>query len=586
MTKKWNVRSLALLARMIGQKSGVEVVFDPRAQTASTDSKKVTLPVVRNIGSEDEAMLIVGLVDHESAHCRHTNFEMIPANQVEMIIWNTIEDVWIEREQAKAYPGCFRNIVGSMEVMTKLGWYGGPRAGTTQGVTAAFRGFLLHKLLARHYGLQDLGEFAEAWQAVLVSLLGADVVDRLWSKALEVDEVVSSAEALALARKLLDILRETAEQDAKSQTAESEEASQDDQDDRDGQADQGDKKNEAGQGASGSSGAQGDDAQPGQAGPDGNGKSPAENAQAILDGEGGSSSPGSCDRGEMIVQALMAAGAMGTTDGDCSHSMMFAAGASGSTSLKMVPRKVGLDSYHEQAKQMARPVAVKLGGKLDALLESKVVELEAYRRSGRWVSPRKLPGLKLGKPAVFRSRDEVEGINIAVQVLLDASGSMFSSHGSVTPMVMAAAPTMALLGVLELYDVPSGVATFGTGYCVIKDFHESWLSCKEFSMTQEMGGTSTDLALIRVFDQLLRREEERKLLLLVTDGCPARVDATISVLEESKRHAPHVEFAFVFIGALGRTFANELTQRGYHVATTSDPEALAQVLFEAVKNAA
>ena len=120
MTKKWNVRSLALLARMIGQKSGVEVVFDPRAQTASTDSKKVTLPVVRNIGSEDEAMLIVGLVDHESAHCRHTNFEMIPANQVEMIIWNTIEDVWIEREQAKAYPGCFRNIVGSMEVMTKL----------------------------------------------------------------------------------------------------------------------------------------------------------------------------------------------------------------------------------------------------------------------------------------------------------------------------------------------------------------------------------------------------------------------------------------------------------------------------------
>ena len=113
----------------------------------------------------------------------------------------------------------------------------------------------LAPLLARHYGLQDLGEFAEAWQAVLVSLLGADVVDRLWSKALEVDEVVSSAEALALARKLLDILRETAEQDAKSQTAESEETSQDDQDDRDGQADQGDKKNEAGQGASGSSGA-------------------------------------------------------------------------------------------------------------------------------------------------------------------------------------------------------------------------------------------------------------------------------------------------------------------------------------------
>ena len=121
--------ALAATASILGHKHGIEVVLDPRANTASTDGKRITLPVVTTLGNEDHVALIEGLVDHEAMHVRHTDFSVLQNGTFSPLVaslGNLIEDVWGEREQAVIYPGCARSIRKSMEVMIKLGWYRGP----------------------------------------------------------------------------------------------------------------------------------------------------------------------------------------------------------------------------------------------------------------------------------------------------------------------------------------------------------------------------------------------------------------------------------------------------------------------------
>lgn len=208
--RKTSLRALTLIARILGRKRGVEVIFDPNAQTASTDSKVIRLPVFETVGGSDEAVLINGLVDHESAHCRFTNFDVVGRIRSPILhsLHNIVEDVWIEREQARIYPGCWENITGSMDVMIGRGMYTSPDAASTGSKPRVFVNCILHYMLARHYGndVPQLQPMAKAWAMELSKVIGVDKAKEALSLTHEVDRVRDTKHAFVVAEKLVKFL--------------------------------------------------------------------------------------------------------------------------------------------------------------------------------------------------------------------------------------------------------------------------------------------------------------------------------------------------------------------------------------------
>ena len=128
------VRSLGLVAKMIGATVGVEIVFDPKITTAATDCRtKIFLPVLTDTGTEEDAELLKGLVLHEAAHCAETDPEISQTCRKESgplgnALRNMYEDGRIEKAQALVYPGIPPMIDKALQVLVKRGVYEKPKA--------------------------------------------------------------------------------------------------------------------------------------------------------------------------------------------------------------------------------------------------------------------------------------------------------------------------------------------------------------------------------------------------------------------------------------------------------------------------
>ncbi|UDQ99448.1 VWA domain-containing protein [Lentisphaerota bacterium WC36G] len=104
-------QALPLVAGVLGQRYGVEVTIG--GNTAYTDGKRINLPSLPVECDEVLMHLIRGWVDHESAHIRHTNFELIKGKRLsdlEKNILNIFEDWRVERELSNQYIGCKNNF--------------------------------------------------------------------------------------------------------------------------------------------------------------------------------------------------------------------------------------------------------------------------------------------------------------------------------------------------------------------------------------------------------------------------------------------------------------------------------------------
>jgi cobalamin biosynthesis protein CobT len=97
---------MAVFASGIGRKHGIKVVFD-NYSTALTDGKTVVLPLT----SKENSWIIRGYLDHEVGHVRLSDLSIIPkATPFHRTLWNTLEDIRIEKEMAGLYPGMQTNF--------------------------------------------------------------------------------------------------------------------------------------------------------------------------------------------------------------------------------------------------------------------------------------------------------------------------------------------------------------------------------------------------------------------------------------------------------------------------------------------
>jgi cobalamin biosynthesis protein CobT len=106
------MRSLPLLAAVLGDAYGVEVVIGC-GDSAHTDGKTIHLPSLPLEGDTTALALARGLLDHEAAHIRETDFAALRRWSPPPLahhIWNSLEDWRVEKRLAELFPGCRQNF--------------------------------------------------------------------------------------------------------------------------------------------------------------------------------------------------------------------------------------------------------------------------------------------------------------------------------------------------------------------------------------------------------------------------------------------------------------------------------------------
>ena len=111
MQMKDIMNCLPLVASVLSKKYGVNVIVG--GDTAFTEGKNIHIPTLPISSDEHVLCMVRGFIDHESAHIRFTDFDLLAKEKLDTLtfhIFNTIEDWRVENELAKLFPGSQVNL--------------------------------------------------------------------------------------------------------------------------------------------------------------------------------------------------------------------------------------------------------------------------------------------------------------------------------------------------------------------------------------------------------------------------------------------------------------------------------------------
>jgi cobalamin biosynthesis protein CobT len=200
-------------------------------------------------------------------------------------------------------------------------------------------------------------------------------------------------------------------------------------------------------------------------------------------------------------------------------------------------KHAGLAKTHLQAEQ--RPNYMELnavGGRLRYNLKklfdnSGTSEHQRNRRTGS-INVQALHSIAAGNDRVFKRRLDVEGIDSAVVIVVDCSGSMFPTKAdpAESPINNALATCVALVESLNAAQVSTAVLTFGCETAVLKGFNApAKRLVADVPRIRPAGGTNDYFAVRLAHEMLLGRTEKRKVCFVITDGRGDVADTTAQV---------------------------------------------------------
>lgn len=179
--------------------------------------------------------------------------------------------------------------------------------------------------------------------------------------------------------------------------------------------------------------------------------------------------------------------------------------------------------------------AQSVGRALRSIVETTVATPVRHTNCGRLVDRKRLAGLAACDPRIFLRKGEEHGVDTAVMILLDRSGSMGDIDES--SLIAALSLTMSLRKLPRVKSALAGFP-FGRNSSLKGDSHfAAWSKAvgfdesvnKRLAEISELygtyGGTPIEEAITGATRELLRRPETRKVLLCVTDGYFPRVEA-------------------------------------------------------------
>ncbi len=525
MKKNPLLGALPIIAKALGRQLGVEVVIGARRQ-AGTDGKIIHLPPLP-AESEPLAVLANGYVDHEAAHVRYTDFVVVKPDGLAGRLANLLEDIRIERALGAAYPGSRRNLaalVGYLEA--HLPGVPPPEASIAHQVLGALQVLLRVRLLDQ----EVLAAGAAVMEARLDALLPEGAVVKLLALAFEVRHAASTAEVIALAERIVAMLREEARPPSPPPSLPSSD------DPSGGPPSPSGDPSEAGPAA-----ASGDPAarQPSPSDDPLGGQPPSASDLSEASPLGSPPVAGGGEGSQGAQQAALAALLEAREGGDVAsidvgaraRDRLNALAASHPSTRAVLAEYDDPPSNRDPigAVARARAATALLRRRLGVLVQASRDE-DAWRaRRGHRLDPTGLYRLSTGDPARFARRDEREAPATAVGLLLDRSGSMHGRMDLAGQAVLATA-----LAVEDIDGVSCWAAAFPgrhpDGVLPLKGFAERARRVAGRFDLAAGGGTPLANALWRAGYELSQRPEPRRLLVVATDGEPDDVGAAQRII--------------------------------------------------------
>jgi cobaltochelatase CobT len=203
------LRSLVLVAWAFGRSTGVKIAIG--GDRAFTDGETVTIPAVDE--NNPRAMQLVwGYLAHEAGHVRFTQFDDLERMAAEgrpllRAVWNILEDVRIENAMIAVYPGTRSTMDAAVQsILQKDDWSVSEHDSPTDILVNSLL------ILARHqYRNQAfLESLAKNALVVLRKAFPSPFVLRLMGLMCDISALGSTEDAIALARRILQLIEDEA----------------------------------------------------------------------------------------------------------------------------------------------------------------------------------------------------------------------------------------------------------------------------------------------------------------------------------------------------------------------------------------
>ena len=466
---------------MLGDKLGVKVVIGS-SDTACTNGDTIFLPP---LPVDDDGVLyslVNGFIDHEAAHIRHTNLDVLKGKRltpVEKHLWNAIEDWRVEHEIIKRYPGCHEHF------------------------TWLIRHFFLHDADAETAGESESPAFS-VLNYVLLTLRSWDVPELIRNCELEayimekhwpglrssIDTIMqdipircrSTQDSLDFAQDILRLIEQEAQKEQKSTESSVLSPSPNVQDN------------------------------PQQLQQKGGAQQPLQDLLQATEEE----LPLPMDK--QISDAISR-----------QYSPEKQKGVSVAVEGKLTTTELP-DALIIEAQTISRALRTKLQG----LLQSQVLRRSSPSRHGK-LCGHGLYRIAVHDPRLFLKNESVTGIDTAVHILLDISGSMTSR----IELACAACYSVAL-ALAAIPGISVGVSAFPADYedgvaaTVYPLLRHGKRITNSFAV-EAHGSTPLTEAMWYVLGLLSTRPEHRKIVLVVTDGYPDDPETTKETITVAQR---------------------------------------------------
>lgn len=530
-------RSLPAVCRALTGQKGIKLVFQGPPRTDGTTIYSNPLPLDAD---ERKTTIITGDIDHECGHILYTDFDYskstlarVPENRSGFVhnVQYAIEDTFIERRLGEDYLGCRENLRLSVEYMLEDD--GAIPSALPPG--------------------EALSHYIDAWGRT--NVLGQDVTKLLESLEPQVDTVLgdngrmrldallsqhlysvdSTKDGFRLTRKVTKLLEDLADELDTKPPEKPDAPSEAGENSSNGTGDPGNDD------AAGSSGGKPENQPtPGEQSSDGAGDpSPSgQNKPSPKTGQNSQTSDGAGARqGEIIRQA------MENNDPvkpllDRSKAAQKAAeqalkesphGEESFTAGESLLDSLGgkdVDAYHA-IKDQIRGATHELQRRIVAEYQTLARQRQMVAEEGR-LDSRRLHRAMIGDRRIYRHKTKRQLPFPAISVVIDCSGSM---KGRKLPLAKQA--LIAVAEVNQQINVKTDVLAFaGSRVTVVKTFDQPLQTAHAaIGGLRAGGGTPTAEALWDAGLRLAARREERKLMLLVTDGLPQSLEAAQEVAQ-------------------------------------------------------
>ncbi|HDY7681944.1 TPA: VWA domain-containing protein [Vibrio vulnificus] len=499
--------ALPIVAAAYGEKFGVKVLI--QGQDAFTDGERIVIPTA-NPDDPHYQQIAWGYLAHEAAHIRHTNFDMVQkasSKPIRKALLNIIEDVRIENELAKDYPGTRRSILQVIEYMVDTQQMCVPEQPEP---ASNLQAWLLFRLRCHFLGQKALTPLYQAIDERVRQLFPAAAMSRLSAMLTVVPSLASTGEVLKLVDAIVAML---------------EEESRPPQDESD--ADSG---NDIGQDASN----------------DSNNSSDSQTPEAASSAMGDVAETGDSDNSEQadnLRQALEASAAQFEPDTFAQVAEVLseqAEGHQGVTPLSL-PQAEQAMLGDEAILTLSASESAQIRARLKGMVQSSQDNRNHAKRHGLRVATHRLAASQAGESRLFIQRQPRIAPNAAVHLLVDISGSMGKPIGEGNRKYFHVANEAALALAMALEGIPGVVPAVSYFPGIHQEVSIALLPKQSVRHRaacfdqKPRGCTPMAQAMWFAANSLLAQKQKRKLMIVLTDGDPDDWAATHDIVDRCRR---------------------------------------------------